>query len=45
MIPNFIYSVASLIAENGRDPNFNMKVKSGESCGSVDAMNVWSAME
>ena len=35
MIPNFIYSVASLIAENGRDPNFNMKVKSGESCGSV----------
>ena len=35
LIPSFISSVASLIAENEREANFNMKVKSGEGCGSV----------
>lgn len=35
LIPSFISSVASLIAENERETNFNMKVKSGEGCGSV----------
>ena len=35
LIPSFISSVAYLISENERKINFNMKVKSGEGCGSV----------
>ncbi|MFA7651610.1 MAG: 2-C-methyl-D-erythritol 2,4-cyclodiphosphate synthase, partial [Synergistaceae bacterium] len=35
MIPNFILSVVSFIAENESETNFNMKVKSGEGCGTV----------
>lgn len=35
LIPSFISSVASLIAENDKETKFNMKVKSGEGCGSV----------
>ena len=35
MIPNFILSVVSFIAENESETNFNMKIKSGEGCGTV----------
>lgn len=35
MVPNFISSAVSLIAENENETNFNMKVKSGEGCGTV----------
>ena len=35
MIPIFISSVSSVTAENKPTSNFNMKVKSGEHCGSV----------
>ncbi len=35
MVPEFISSVASYISEESRKINFNMKVKSGEGCGSV----------
>lgn len=35
MIPGFIANVTSLIAENEGEINFNIKVKSAESCGSV----------
>ncbi|NLD05168.1 MAG: 2-C-methyl-D-erythritol 2,4-cyclodiphosphate synthase [Synergistaceae bacterium] len=35
LIPSFISNVSSFIAENKSETNFNMKVKSGESCGSV----------
>ena len=35
MVPDFIKSVASYISEKTCEVNFNMKVKSGEGCGSV----------
>ncbi|MDD4159533.1 MAG: 2-C-methyl-D-erythritol 2,4-cyclodiphosphate synthase [Synergistaceae bacterium] len=35
MVPVFISNVTSIIAENQNEINFNIKVKSGENCGSV----------